>query len=241
MYGQRRAFLTKYVDKELNMCYNDGARVSKTRGRFSFLGLLSQPNHRGQSAPYQADSRPLPLTLAMTAKLDRGRFVMKEIKLTRGKVALVDDEDFEWLNQRKWHAQKSGNAWYAARCDCSGKRKRYVYMHRLILRPPIGKECDHSNGSGLDNRRANLRVVTRSQNMMNSRKGRGCSSKFKGVYWNRQAGKWHTQINVCGRKHYLGRFVGEKEAACAYNRAARQYFGAFARLNEITEEVCRVF
>lgn len=95
---------------------------------------------------------------------------MREIPLTHGKVALVDDSDHEWLAQKKWCYYKSSQyTGYAVSSDCSGGRRKLLYMHREIVKPGTGLEVDHINHDGLDNRRANLRAVTHSENLLNQR------------------------------------------------------------------------
>ena len=144
---------------------------------------------------------------------------------------MVDDADFEWLNQFKWCAHRIGNSYYAvAWIPYDGKRKQ-IAMHRMILNTPSDMQSDHRNGDGLDNQRCNLRICSSSQNIMNSKKGSRRSSRFKGVYWEKARQKWHVEIQAFGKKHHLGRFEKEKDAAIAYDLAARKHFGRFARLN----------
>lgn len=158
---------------------------------------------------------------------------MKEIQLTQGKVALVDDADYEWLNQFKWYALLlSDKYWYARR-----SKRPVVLMHRLILNPPEGMDSDHINRNGLDNRRSNLRVCTRSQNQHNSI-SKGGKSKYKGVYLFN--GKWGARIMSNYNNTFLGCFNSEIEAAEAYNRAAIKYHGEFARLNEIKGQILTI-
>ncbi len=152
---------------------------------------------------------------------------MKEIKLTQCKVALVDDNDFAWLNQWKWFAAKNKHNWHAQR-----GRAPSLLMHRLILNPPEGYQCDHINGDGLNNQRSNLRICTNSQNQQNRIHVRGTSC-FKGVYWYKPNRKWRSLICLDGKHISLGCFDFEIAAAEAYNEAALKYFGQFARLNNI--------
>ena len=154
------------------------------------------------------------------------------------KVALVDDRDFDSLNRFKWYAWKlPPDRWYAARnCPRIGGKQQHVSMHRFLLGARKGEAVDHVNGDGLDNRRVNLRLASQAQNLANARKkrtwnGHPTSSRFKGVMWHRAAGKWKAEIRVGGRSRYLGLFADEVEAAEAYNRAALQIFGEYARLN----------
>jgi len=156
---------------------------------------------------------------------------MKTIELTRGLVAIVDDEDYERLSAWKWHAVTDyrGES-YACRHAKKGEPgPRYVLMHRMICQ--TDKDVDHRNGDGLDNRRENLRPATRSQNIANSRPSSSSKSGLKGVDWHRQRGKWRAQITVLGRHQYLGLFATALEAAAAYDRAAVEAFGEFARTN----------
>lgn len=110
-------------------------------------------------------------------------------------------------------------------------------MHRAILGAKKGEESDHRNCNGLDNRRANLRLCTTSQNQMNRRKQDGCTSNFKGVFWDKERRKWLSRIHYKGKQIHLGRFYIEKDAAHAYNQAATKFFGEFARPNELSETV----
>lgn len=160
---------------------------------------------------------------------------MKEIHLTQGFKALVDDEDYEFLIQYKWSVRrdqykKGGFVTHYARRGVDGER-----MHRVLLVIAGTKlQGDHIDGDGLNNQRHNLRPVTISQNQMNSRK-RTCasSSVYKGVYLDKLNNKWGAGIVQKGTRINLGRFVDEKEAALAYNTAAREYFGEYACLNVI--------
>ncbi len=154
----------------------------------------------------------------------------REIGLTQGKVAVVDDDDFDCLNQYKWQAHNNyGYGWYAVRCSY-GPRKRTIFMHRQVLGLRRGKLADHINGNGLDNRRSNLRLCTHSQNSANHQKRKG-KSKYNGVCWCKQYQKWRARICVDYKRIHLGRYDTEIEAAAAYDVAAVKHFGEFARLN----------
>ena len=159
---------------------------------------------------------------------------MSEIQLTQGKVATVDDADFDWLSKGKWYARKSsaGNTWYAMR----KAKKKTVLMHRSILEINPEEFTDHKNFNGLDNRRCNLRVCTNAQNQHNARKRADNTSGYKGVT-KRLYGKWEAKIRNGGKQIYLGTFSSLKEAVVAYNNKAKELHGEFACLNEIKEGV----
>lgn len=153
---------------------------------------------------------------------------MKQIPLTQGKVVIVDDKDFKWLNQWKWHYLSCG---YAARREYPSRK--YIYMHRLILGSKDGEEADHINYETLDNRRENLRIVNRSKNMANTKLRTTNKTGCKGLFWDKDRNKWQVKITVNYKNIHLGRFENKKEAIKAYNQAAIKYFGEFARLNAI--------
>ena len=160
---------------------------------------------------------------------------MKEIQLTQGKVALVDDEDYEWLNQWKWTYNQAGKTMRAVRHTHNGHHyKGCVFMHRLILDAPAELDVDHIDGNGLNNQRANIRICTRSQNFMNRMKQPGGTSMYKGVRWLKKSGKWEARIKTADEHMSLGRYEDEKDAARAYNEAALKHFGEYARINEIS-------
>jgi len=159
---------------------------------------------------------------------------MKRIKLTQGKWALVDDSDFERLNQWKWFADKQGNTFYAVRnsATINGKQTR-IRMHRVIMNTHEGMETDHADRNGLNNQKHNLRICTKSQNRMNRKKYVKNSSKYKGVTWAKYAKKWRARIQINIKAIFLGHFLLEEEAALAYNKKAKELFGEFAYLNKI--------
>jgi len=159
---------------------------------------------------------------------------MREIKLTQNKIALVDDEDFEFINQYKWHYSKSSKNYGRAKAS-QGKRNTLITMHKLLMNPPKGMEVDHINGDPLDNRRANLRIVTHGQNQKNMKISADNKSGYKGVSWHKKANKWQAHIRLKCASKYLGLFTDIKEAAKAYNSAALEHFGEFARLNDIKD------
>lgn len=146
----------------------------------------------------------------------------------RNHKALIDDEDAVLVSKYNWCVAQRGNSTYAiAYIKKENGKRGLLYMHQLITG---FKQTDHINHNGLDNRRINLREVTRSQNSMNQRKTRGVS-KYKGVYWNKSRRKWLAQIQINKKHTYLGLFISETEAAEAYNEKAKELFGEYANLN----------
>ena len=151
-----------------------------------------------------------------------------------GFFATIDDEDAERVGHYKcWElvrTRRAGVFYACARPKSGGVRGAMVLMHRLVVNYAGPLDVDHINGDGLDNRRANLRVATRSQNLANGRK-RKSASGFKGVCADSDGRHWKGQITVGGRNKYLGYFSSAREAAMAYDRAARAAFGEFAVTN----------
>jgi hypothetical protein len=158
---------------------------------------------------------------------------MKRIPLTQGKVALVDDEDYVWLSQWKWCAHLVGKKWYAVHNHYEGPIQHHWRMHRLIMKAGKGKQVDHINGDGLDNRKENLRFCTHTGNMRNAGPHCDGSSGYKGVYWHRKNSRWQAHITINGKQRYLGHFRVKEDAARCYNEAASKHYGEFAWLNPL--------
>lgn len=170
----------------------------------------------------------------LIARRLRYGYAFRRIRLTRGKFAIVDPDDYYRLAKYKWQAMKGTNTFYAGRTERlkPGRKQRCRLMHREIVSIPNGMLCDHINGNGLDNRKANLRPVTPAQNLWNTRKSKAKSrSRYKGVAWDRNDRRWEVRISVNSRRIYIGRFTDELEAAKAYDRAARKYHGRYAGVN----------
>lgn len=159
---------------------------------------------------------------------------MKEIKLTQGRVALVDDEDYEYLVQWKWHAHKDArrDVWYAKRnINLKNGHYKSIQMHRIIMNTKVGMEVDHIDGDGLNNQKYNLRNCFRSGNMRNRRyTGK---VEYLGVHIRKNRGTYVATIHFNKNLKYLGSFKTAEEAAIAYNKAAIEIHGEFARLNII--------
>lgn len=155
---------------------------------------------------------------------------MKEIILTKGNIAFIDDEDFQSLSKWSWYTHNT----YAARGTFINYTNKLHFMHRQILGlndPNLF--IDHIDGNGLNNQKYNLRVCTHSQNMMNRKKNQNASSRFKGVYWNSEKRKWHVRCVVNKEIYIVGYYKDEREAALAYNLTASFAHGEFANLNKI--------
>jgi hypothetical protein len=156
---------------------------------------------------------------------------VKTIPLTQGQFALIDDEDFERVSKYKWCAWKGGsNIFYAQRTAKTKYGWRPLLMHTFLMNK---KSIDHINNIGTDNRKENLRLCNQSQNNANRRKQKNCSSQFKGVCWYKRDKKWVASIEYKEKQYYLGRFNSEINAALAYNKKAKEFFGEFAKLNEV--------
>ena len=159
---------------------------------------------------------------------------MKLIKLTQNRLACVDAEDFDWLSKWSWHyhrmeKRKTG---YARRTDYSGPKQKTVSMHVEIMKRHgrRGREVDHIDNCGCDNRKENLRLATR--------KGQGANvglrvvntSGVTGVSWHEQAGKWHARININGKIKHLGYYDDDddfNEAVEARRKAEIEHYGEF--------------
>ena len=159
---------------------------------------------------------------------------MKKIKLANGKgFALVDDEDYEELSRYHWQAKRRRHATYACRGARIDGRQTKINMHRQIMSAAADMEVDHVNHNGLDNQRSNLRLATRSQNMRNSRKRKGTSSRYKGVYWQKDRSAWRAQAYLNGKLIYLGTFRDEDDAARAYNDWLAENAPKFGTFNDV--------
>jgi hypothetical protein len=160
---------------------------------------------------------------------------MKEIKLTQGQVALVDDEDYDWLNQWKWYAawNKTTKSFYAVRTDYSTGKQKEIRMHRVILNAPKGIDCDHKDGNTLNNQKYNLRLDPEKRNNQNARMRSDNISGYRGIAWDKKYSKWSARINFQGKRYFLGYFDIAKDAAKKRNEEALKLHGEFAKLNVI--------
>jgi len=203
-------------------------------------------------------ARPIVWLVLLYRRLRFG-YPFRWIPLTQGKYAIVDPEDYGWLNKYKWHAANMRHTFYVERVVRAGKAKKQVTikMHREVFRRacvvcpsryelsyvdvssgelldiPDWLFVDHINHNGLDNRKANLRLATRTENNRNRRKFNkpGRTSRFKGVSRRKGSKRWSANIWLDGRQKSLGHFDDEIEAACAYDTAACKFHKEFAVLN----------
>jgi len=193
------------------------------------------------------------IALLLAYRRLRYGYPFRRIRLTQGKFAIVDPEDYQRLNKHKWYAIKAKNTFYAGRNSRVGKTKKrlYIKMHREVLQdklsssanPPRGPGAerrashlvaDHINRNGLDNRKANLRPATYAQNILNRKynfKTKRSPSKYKGVTWHKHTNKWLAQICYNRKRKSIGYFDNEITAAKAYDEAAKKYHKDFASLN----------
>lgn len=161
------------------------------------------------------------------------------VPLSKGKFAVVDAADFEWLSRFKWSAQRSrrtfGDVWYARRRARGGRK---MYMHRLIMDAPDGVHVDHKDGDGLNNTRSNLRFATRTQQCYNTRprpKRAAKHSRFKGISWHtsnkngRTSGRWRAEIILPGGRRIIRYARTEDAAKELYDAMIREHHGEFAR------------
>jgi len=157
---------------------------------------------------------------------------MKLISLTKGKFAIVDDQDYDFLAQWNWHTHADG---YACRnekiLECKNRKRKLVMMHRIITKAPSDKEVDHIDMNGFNNTRSNLRISSKSQNGMNRKPRKNKTSKYKGVSWHIHHDKWQARISCRKKLIHLGFYKKEKDAAIAYDTASLKFHGKFSRTN----------
>jgi hypothetical protein len=158
----------------------------------------------------------------------------KEIQLTQGQVAIVDDDMYDYLNQWKWYANKLKGKYYAVRnLRLNKKYAGALLMHRVIMNPIKGLVVDHVNGLTLDNRKENLRICTQADNMKNQKLSTNNKTGFRGVSWHKNKKVFESRIHSNNIRYHLGIYNNSIDAARAYNEAAIKYHGEFANINKI--------
>lgn len=131
--------------------------------------------------------------------------------------------------RRSLRVARNGYAYWHTEIKC--QREKH-YLHRWIMRAPRGMDVDHVNGDRLNNRKENLQICTRGQNMMKSKKRKGTKSQFRGVSWCSSKNRWQVQVSINGKAKYIGRFKSEFDAARVWDKAALHYYGGhYARPN----------
>lgn len=161
---------------------------------------------------------------------------MRELQLTKGKVALVDDEDYYWVSQWNWFAVEISGIWYARRSKKKGILRNCesfeIYLHRVVTRC-IDKvlTVDHKDHDGLNCQKSNLRVCTKAENNRSLSSQKNSSSKYLGVSYDAQRKKWRAQYTFNGKTILAKRYNSEEAAARAYDVMALKNAGEFANLN----------
>jgi hypothetical protein len=160
---------------------------------------------------------------------------MKKISLTQGQVALVDNSDFDFLNQWKWyaHKKKDDNTFYARRKGNRKENFKTIFMHRVILNIPHGDKRipDHINRNGLDNRKCNLRIVNHSINRNNSKILSNNTSGYRGVHYSKKDKRWRSRISINGKRINIGTYKDIIDAAKAYDVVVLELIGVIIPLN----------
>ncbi len=159
------------------------------------------------------------------------------ISLTQGQFAIVDADMYDYLSQWKWYTKKKKYTYYAVRNIGKSPNQRQVFMHHEILNCIIGKEVDHINNRGYDNRRINIRCCTHTQN--NQNRHNTSPHHYKGISWNKDHKKWLVRIQHNGKAIHIGYYDNDIEAARAYDKNALELFGEFAYLNFPLASPCR--
>lgn len=152
------------------------------------------------------------------------------VSLTKDKVMIVCDCHAYLLGSRKWQYRSSGYAGLTTYLPV--KRRRAIFLHRLIIGAGKGQIVDHINRNRLDNRCSNLRIVTNQQNTLNSGKRKTNTSGYKGVTKHKRSGLWQAQAMLNGKKFYFGQFKTIQEAVMEYDKQIKKLHGDYVVLNK---------
>jgi hypothetical protein len=153
---------------------------------------------------------------------------MKQIDLRNSGIALVDDDDYEYLSKSKWYLSKGG---YAIHGEASNGIKPFAKMHRIIMNINDCKiKIDHINGIKTDNRKENLRIATLAQNVHNSCKRINTKNNYKGTQYIKRLNLWQSRCRMNGEDYYLGVYKTEIAAAYSYNKKALE-LSSYSRIN----------
>lgn len=155
----------------------------------------------------------------------------REIPVSKGLVAIVDEEDYPEISKFTWHARKDGHFYYPATWVGPRKTRKYVMMHQMIMGVIPGKKIDHIDRKPLNNSRSNLRHVDHRTNCLNTAMWASNTSGYRGVSWHQVRRKWRACIGVHGKMIDIGHFSSAEDAARAYDQAAREFFGEDAFVN----------
>jgi hypothetical protein len=159
---------------------------------------------------------------------------LKEIELSRGKVALVDDEDYESLSQRKFCATKGifpRSPWYAVTWERKNGKQKIIYLHIILMNPPLNMHVDFVDGNGLNCQRSNMRIASASEDQFNRGIMSTNTSGFKGVSYNKINKKYRAALMKNGKLCRIGDYPTAILAAHKYDEEAKKFAGVFARLN----------
>jgi len=151
------------------------------------------------------------------------------IRVHDGKTFIIDIEDAKKVLEHTWFITLGYPKTHSTKLNTK------IPVHNIVMDVPDGFLVDHVNHNTLDNRKVNLRVCTKQENSFNKKKIESCSSRFKGVCWNKRKNKWQAEIKFNGKSYFLGYFGNENEAATIYNERAKSFFGEYAYLNEVVK------
>lgn len=146
--------------------------------------------------------------------------------LGKDKFFQISPRDYPLIQKHTWWIQTSKKFYVR-----TSIHKKYIFLHRLLLKPTRDQEVDHINGDSLDYRRENLRICTHQQNRWNTSKRKDSTNKYRGIHFDKRSKLWRARIQANGIRHYSGYYKSEEAAANAFNLMAIAYHGKFAKIN----------